>query len=207
MALTAVEIRTRVRSLLNELVAGFFTDAEIDEWIEDAALDISTVARCVEATTTVSLIFNDRDYALPVDSVQVLHVARQATGIGLAKITPSIAGHTSATTTDVAPLRWFEWNQLLYVEPIPDAAAAGLVLDVFYAAATINVADLPDADQLLAVTYAAYRGKLKDEKFAQAALLFADYTNSLAFRRGDIYQRLPQREADLKVFLAGVAGG
>ena len=207
MALTLATIRTRVRSLLNEASAGFFTDAEIDGWVADATLDVSAVAQSVERLTTISLAFNDRDYTLPTDSVAVKHVTRQDTGVGLGKITPTMGGHTSSATSGPTPIRWFEFNKTLYIEPIPDATSAGLVLDVFYALSTSDVTLLPDADQILATKYAVYQGKLKDEKYAQASLLFADYMNGLAFRRQDIYERTPHRESDLKIFLAGVERG
>jgi hypothetical protein len=138
----------------------------------------------------------------------VLHVVWDETKQGLRKITASMTGESTPDVTGNRPMTWFEWGNTLYIMPLPDVSAAGKNLHVFYALATSDVTLLRPAYQWLPITFAAYRAKLKDKRFGEAATLFADYANGLAERKLDINQRIPHTEADLQLAarLAPVGG-
>ncbi len=197
MAYTLAEIIVATRDLLNEDTASFFTDAAITRWIVQATLDISTVAKCVEAKTEIGVTLSQWSYALPTDSVEAFHVVWDLTKQGLRKVTPTMVGENAPEVDGERPLTWFEWNRTLYINPVPDTQAAGNNIHVFYSKVTSDVTALNDAYQNLAITYATYRGKLRDKRFAEAATLYAEYANALGFRRIDIQRRPPQTEADL----------
>ena len=207
MPYTLAELRTRTREILNEATAAFFTDAEIDRWLGDAAWDISGVMRCVEALGTITLSNGDNDYAIAADAIVVLHVQDQATGVGLRKVTPSMAGHTSSETTGETGLGWYEFARTLYIEPIPDATAQGKQVEYFYARITQDVMVLPEYCQLLAVWYAASMGKAKDRLYHEAAVFQSLYVNGLAFRRADVFAREPHTRQDLEMADEAVSGG
>lgn len=59
---TSATARTQVRSLLNEPTARRWTNTEIDNWIKEAAVDISTLTKCVEACYGLSLITATGEY-------------------------------------------------------------------------------------------------------------------------------------------------
>jgi hypothetical protein len=134
-----------------------------------------------------------------------MHVVWTDTQQGLRKITPSMVGeHTPELESD-RPYTWFEWAHKLWISPRPSSAADGHNVTVYYSRVTSNPVDLPDAYQLLTVTYATYRGKLKDKLFGQAGLLYEEYAKGVTFRRVDINQREAQTEADIQ--LAARAAG
>ena len=199
MPYTLAQIRTRVRSLLNATTGDFYSDTELDEWIGDAALDISGIAKCVEATTTLAMATAVRSYALPTELVEVLHAQDEATGKGLARITPSIAGHEDATTSGPDPLRWYEFAGQFWIEPLPDGAMAGRNVRLFYARTTQDITVLPEYCQLLAIDYALYRALEKDRRYAEAGAVYSAYLNGLTVRRNDVYQRVPHVRQDLMI--------
>ena len=74
MPYSLADLRTRTRDILNESAEAFFTDAQLDRLLGDAAWDISGVTHCVEALGTITLSNGDNDYAIASDAVVVLHV-------------------------------------------------------------------------------------------------------------------------------------
>ena len=201
------DLRTRTRDMLNEATPAFFADAEIDRWLGDAAWDISGITHCVEALGTITLSDGDNDYTIATDAIVVLHVQDQATGVGLRKITPTMAGHTSSSTSGDTGLGWYEFASTLYIEPVPNATAHGKQIEYFYARVTQNVTVLPEYCQLLAVWYAVSMGKAKDRLYQEAAFFNSLYVNGLAFRRQDVFAREPHTRQDLDMADEVVSGG
>jgi len=199
MPYALADLRLRTRDILNESTASFFTDAEIDRWLGDAAWDISGVTHCVEALGTVTLNNGDNDYAIASDAIVVLHVQDQTTGVGLRKMTPSRAGHDSSATSGDTGLGWYEFARTLYIEPLPDATAHGKQMEYFYARITQDVTVLPEYCQLLAVWFAVAMGKMKDRLYQEAAVFQGLYLNGVAFRRQDVFAREPHTREDLEM--------
>ncbi len=199
MALTLATILTSVRDLLNESTASFFTDAEITRWIAQATLDISTVGKCVEATTTIGMVTSTPSYALPIDNVEVMHVEWIPTRQGLRRITPSLLGEAGTELEEDQPLRWFEYAAQLWVEPLPSVTASGDNVRVYYSRATQDITLLPDSYQLLAILYATAMGKAKDKRYAEMGALMQVYNNGLAFRKIELNARVPHSDSDLKL--------
>ncbi len=207
MAYTLAQLIVAIRSLLNEATAAFYSDTEITDWIAQGTLDIATVSKCVEAVTSLGLNLGEWSYALPPDSIEAIHVVWDSTKQALRKITPSMVGEDSPDVEGDRPLTWFEWDQRVYVNPLPDTTATGQNITVFYAQSTSDVSRLNDRYQLLAIKYATYMGKLKDKRFADAQALYAEYANGLIVRSVSIQQRTPHTEAELHLPARTVAGG
>ena len=53
---SATEGLQQVRSLLNEPTASYWTDAELNQWIQEATIDISTKTLCFENNGEISLV-------------------------------------------------------------------------------------------------------------------------------------------------------
>jgi len=196
---------TAVRQLLNEASSSFWTDVEISEWLAQATLDITTTTRCLERTATITAQNGDWDYALPAGIIDTLGVVWLRTLQPLRKVSPSMLASESGPDVEAdRPTEWFEWNGVLYISRRPNATAHGNNLLVFYSLASNDFTLLSDLYQHLAIHYAVYRGKLKDKRFAEAGLLYAEYANGLGIRKLDIQQRTPHSEADLMLPMSTV---
>ncbi len=78
MAYTASTIHTEIRRILNETTAGFFLDADIDDWVNQASLDISGIMRCVEATELIGMETGVRHYPVASDAIEGVHAQEEA---------------------------------------------------------------------------------------------------------------------------------
>lgn len=198
MALVVADLTTAIRDCFNEPVAAFLTDAMIARWIQQATREISAVAKCVEATAQVAMSQGGPDYGLPSDCLEVLHVAWTTTRQGMRKLTPTLQGQRNPEDED-QPTGWFEWQGRLYVDPRPDSASAGQTVLVYYARTTTDVTLLPDEFEVQVIDYGTYRAKQRDKRFAEAAQYYSAYANGLAFKRIDIYQRVPHADSEVMI--------
>lgn len=201
MAFTVAELITAIRDLLNDTTSNFFTDAEITRWIQQAAVDISGAMKSYERWVLTPVTNGVNNYLAPESSdlIEVTHLQWEETGRGLAKIDPTMAGNIDTTVDDDEPLRWYAWQDRFWIEPRPNAVAHGKNLLVFYTLTTNDILNIPWFVQPLAITYGLYRAKLKDEKYAQAAQLYAIYMNELAFRRTDVFERPAHAARNLRI--------
>jgi hypothetical protein len=194
MALTAANVRTEVRAILNEPVAAFWSDAEIDAWVTQAAQSISMTG-VVETTATVTIVASTIEYAVPttfanptVTTGQLIKIAAaHYGGRGLIHVHVRTIGNINADTTSNDPTVWALHGQRFFLAPVGSGASGTVTL--YCHVETDDIADIPDIWQPLAITYAAAKGKQKDGRFAEAAALLGEYTNALAFLRNDILER------------------
>ena len=193
MAYTKAQVHTEVRALINEPTPAFWSNAEIDEWIDMAALDISVKTHCVETTGTVTLVASTLSYAEPTtfsptvagDSNIIKVYSAFLLNLALQKVHPRMWGHISATASDT-PRYYSHFAGSLWFYPV--ATGAGTVT-LLCSVRTDDVTALPFEYQHLAIKYVAYMAKLKDRKYAEAAQLYAEYANGILFQRTDLQDR------------------
>jgi len=176
-------ILTEVRNILGEPSAVFWSDNEINEWIDQAAVDISSKAMCVEASGTLTLASGTLEYTEPTDCIKVYAVL--VSNRGLLKIHPRQLGNATETSSGT-PNYFYHFNGKIGVYPVPSAAGSATVL---YSKETDDITDVPDEYQPYAILFAAAKAKIKDQKFDQANTLMVQYLNSLIFHRQDLYER------------------
>lgn len=198
MSLSAANVLTEVRSLLNEASNGFWTDTEINSWVSQAAIDISKKSFCVETTATVTLAASTIEYAAPTtfanptpagDASLIYIRAADFAGKSLTKIRSNQLARLTPNSTEDTPTHFFHYGERIFFHPVGTGASGTVNLKV--AVETDDITDIPDEFQLLAILYGTARGKLKDRKYAQFAMLFREYTSTLAFMRNNVIEREP----------------
>jgi hypothetical protein len=153
-SLDCSDLETRVRTYLNEVTAGFYTQADIYRWLSIGAKDIAQKTLCVRRILTAATAASTRNVA--VNAYKVLHVeyvpVLPATGrrTMLTQIDPLRVGHYPGVTagTTGAPLFWYESGANIGIEPIPD----GIYQLRLY------VADLPKMAHLSFTTFSEGAG-------------------------------------------------
>lgn len=186
MSYTKEQIRTEIRALLNEPSPSFFSNTEIDEWIDLAALDISTKTLCVEASGTVALVSGTLEYNEPSDCIKVYTCLLDKAG--LLKIHPRQLAHINPDTSGT-PLYYYHFANKLGFYPVPGASVGGHNVTVLFSKQTDDITEIPDEYQAYAIQYGVIQGKIKDGKYGQAAALLTAYLNALVFHRQDLYER------------------
>jgi hypothetical protein len=177
---------TAVRSLVNEPAEVLASDTEIQNWIKQAAVDISTKALCYETIGALTLVAGTMEIAKPTDCLKVYAIYHN--GKGIMKIHPRQIAHLG-TVASGTPLYWYEFGGYLGFYPVPDAGAAAATTKGLYSKETNDITVIPETYQPLAVLFAASKYKLKELKPAVAAQYYQQYLNSLMFHRQDLYER------------------
>lgn len=196
---TTAEAKGQVRSLLNEPTASYWTDAEIDLWIQEATMDISVKTLCVEKKNTIALVTNTLEYTtLESGSVSIGTVVKVHAIIynddstvhkGLVKIHPRAIAHLPDIAASGVPSYYYHFAERIGFFPIPSAGENGDSPIVYYSARDETITNLPYYYQLAAIYYAVSMARKKQGMIAEANQFYAMYMNSLAFYRADLYER------------------
>lgn len=203
--LVAATIRARARSLLNEIVEGFYLDEEFNNWISDAAIDISGKTYCYMTNEYIDLVTMTELYDLPLNSLKIISVSYD--GVGLERISVTMKGKQTAVITG-KPKYYYEINSMLGVVPLPTAAELETTpqLETYVSMVTNNITNIPDKFQLAAVLFTTSMGLIKIKQYDKAVQLYNMYMASLGFDRQDVFtpqveQPPPQNQYVLKVAL------
>ena len=194
MTLTLAQARTEVRDILDEATQAFWTDAQLNSWLNQGCADIARRALCLRKLSTVAVVANTQNYNAPSDIYQLYRVEFvPSTGSFIYPLT--WMGYQEADmawgTYQSFPAAWPEifvlWSNpgattqspaTLQIRLFPVPAQAG-VLNVFYYRQVVQAS--ADGDQLdtlpgwedLAVEYAVYKAKRKDKE--------ADWQDAFSF--------------------------
>jgi hypothetical protein len=194
MAMTLAQVRTEVRAVLNEPTAAFWSDTEIDNWLKQASILLSSTG-CVETTATVALSASTIEYAAPTtfanpnptSSGLIAISSASLNDISLVKVQHKQFGHITADVTGNTPRYWAHFGQRVFFYPVGSGASG--TIDLLCHVESDDVTDIPDAWQPLAIAYAAGKAKQKDGRFLEAQTLFAEVRQILVFLRNDLLER------------------
>jgi hypothetical protein len=215
MSLTLGDALTEVRDLLNESQASFWTDAELQNWIREGCRIFSSKSLMVEATDDMDpLIADQLSYSITdedwIGNVLEIYAAIYYNGTtqkykGLIKQNPRQVGNV-ATFTAGSPKYYSLHNRRLYIYPITTDArvSAGDTITFLYAKETDDITELTDEYQHMPIVYASAKAKMKDQKFAEANMMMAQFYQELSFERQDKHGR---EEDSLDMFKTKAQGG
>lgn len=196
---TTTEARQQVRILLKEPTALYWTNDEIDKWIQEGCIDITTKTLCYEKSGNITLV------STPVltyggigsDSIDdilkiygAVYYDTTNTYRGLMKIHPRQIQHLPEATAG-PPFYWYHFGDMFGIFPVSNAAVVTAVgkVKVFYSMADEVITNLPYYYQLPAIIYAVSIARRKEGKHAEANQFYAMYANSMGFHRADLYER------------------
>lgn len=193
MSYTLATAVTEVRHLLNESTASFWTDTQLQGWIQQATTDISCKTLCTTAEGTITLVQNQQKYTSADESwigdnlkVMVMWYNLGSSTYGMQRTEPYRFGHLQVGGTD-RPRYWFEDNRKIYLWPIPGSDENGVDITCIYSKITNDITELREEYQQLTFLYASAMAKARDRKFQEAALYQQMYLNALNFERQDKY--------------------
>jgi hypothetical protein len=199
MSLTLTDAITQVRAGLNEVIAAYWTDAEITFWIQEGCRVFSSKTLMVENTQDLDPLVADQLRYTESDETWIASIIEPYTAIyfdgtdkykGLIKIEPKMIGNL-ATFTSGSPKYYCMHDRSIYIFPLPSAAvvAAGGVISMLFSCVTEDITDLTDEYQHLPVIYATAKAKQKDQSFGEAASLLAQFYQEVEFERKDKHTR------------------
>ena len=196
---STTEARQQVRTILNEPTALYWTNDEIDKWIQEACIEITTKTLCYEKSGDITLASTPvLTYgAIGSDSIDAIlkfygavYYDNTNTYRGLAKIHPRQIQHLPESTAG-EPYYYYHFGDEFGIFPVSNAAvvtASGKV-KVFYSIADETITNLPYYYQLPAIMYAVAMARRKQKRYNEAMQFYMIYINSLSFYRADLYER------------------
>jgi len=209
---SAAEALVQVRALIGEPTAGFWSDEELNNWVIEAAVDISTKTLCYEHKNTLALIANQLEYtdflAAPTTN-GIAQVVKVYTCIyddgsngyrGLNKIHPRMIQHLPQATPG-PPYYYYHFGGKLGFFPLPTAIEAALTGPIIVNCSLVAdaITDLPDHYQQFAIVYAAAMARFKERKNREAMELYTQYINAMNFHRVDLYERPVDAKSDMQI--------
>lgn len=199
MSLTLATAVTDVRDNLNEASPAFWTDTQIESWIQEGVKIIASKTLMAEMDDDIDpLIANQISYSSS-DETWIANIIEPYAAIyydgtsrykGLIKVHPRQLGNV-ATFTSGPPKYYTLHNRRLFFWPLTTATeiAAGAKIEVLYSGITDDITVLKDEYQSLAVIYATGKAKQKDHKFAEGSSLLTQFYNEVNFERADKHTR------------------
>ena len=201
---SSTETRQQVRILLNEPTAGYWTNDEIDKWVQEASVDIAIKTLCFEKSGDITLVSTPvLTYgAIGSDSIDdiikiygAVYYDNTNTYRGLMKIHPRQIQHLPQFDAG-EPYYWYHFGDMVGIFPVTNATVVTAVgkVKVFYSLSK-GIEDvagtwyLPYYYQLATIYYAVSMARKKQGMIAEANQFYAIYMNSLAFARADLYER------------------
>jgi len=201
MAHTLTTATTAVRDVLNEETAAFWSDTQIQNWIKEGCVDLTsrgmvyiTQEEITLAATT--LYYVSTDEAWIADAVKLFHgyYDDASNGYnGIVKIEPSQIGHMPQADAGV-PEYFALVDKRVYIWPLTSAAvvAAGGKAKFEVAKVTDDITNIEFEFQHLPIEYAIAHALTRDKQFQEAGVYFSMYRTGLEFER----QQKVDREKD-----------
>lgn len=143
--MTRKQIRDKVRKSLGETTASFWTDSELNQWIEDAIVDLAWRTKCLRTMGTMTTVEDQLEYTLStyfpkLNNVLEIYYDQNGDSETVARLVPrkredmdaiypGWKGNASGTpSTYVCSVE----EDYLAIYPAPDSDNAGAYLECHY---------------------------------------------------------------------------
>lgn len=198
---------TIVRSMINETTESFWSDVQLQEWIDQGVLDVINRGLALQNYDDIALATGQYSYDTTTeDSVSVadiikvfgaVYLSPDNEYIGLKRITPS---QISDITHSLAgpPKYYCHFGETIIILPRPSAAEDTQEVKLFYAMRTtaatqaLRIADVPATHKPLIYMYAAAMAYRKEHRIVEADKMYEMYLEKLNSLRSDIYNVPPE---------------
>lgn len=176
--LTASTVEAGARTLLNELVANFWTPADMTEWVRLAANDISNRTFCVEETEDVSLVTATQMYTPIRNFLKVQDVLYTNIFTSLKRAAGKMIGFQTAVPNG-PPEYFFEFAGKVWFFPKPSSVENTHIMTLMLAVETSDITKIPSRYLLSAILFVTAMGLLKERNNARATQVFSWYISTL----------------------------
>ena len=201
---TAVTARSQVRILLQENTNDFYTDTELDNWVNEATESISSKALCIQVSDTILLVTSQYEYTAFVtggadtatDVVKVwgcFYVSPDNEYIGLKRVYPSQIADLPYMAAG-PPKYYYHYADKICFLPLPTSAENGQSVRIYYAEQSQTIGDLPNEYQPLTFWYAAAMALKQKGNSAESDKFYQMYLTELNALKQELYDVPPEQK-------------
>ena len=197
---------TVVRSLLNEASASFWSDAELQEFLDQGVYDIAAKARCIQGSDTFLLVTSQYEYTTFVASSSTtisyvrgcIYISPDNEYIGLKRIYPSQISDLPHMLAG-PPKYFYHVNSIIGIFPLPTASENGESVKIYYASKptgatlALRIAELPAEFMSPLYWYAASMAYKKEHRYAESDKFYQMYQQELTALKQELYSAPPEQ--------------
>lgn len=200
--LTLGTIKSLIRDVLNESSTTMLIDTELTSVINDGYKDVATKALSYEYKITKTNIAAEKIISLKAEDPVVIRVnfveyksGTTEGGQGLMEILPQAIGYIPVSGS--TPQYWFQWGDMLVIEPVPDAATYDLALYAScyptpaLSSSTDTLDDLPEEFHECVYFFALAYSALKLRRWGDAALAYNQYIATVQRHKAEYIAKHP----------------
>jgi hypothetical protein len=195
MAYTLLDIRTQVRTLINEPTSSFWTDGVLRDYINEGIRTIAQRSGCYRTIQTVYTVASTRTVSFDGYKCIAVEYSNKA----LIKITPVQVGH--AKLDGVHPQYFYEYNNTIGIEPVPPEAYALTIYTIDIPYPILDETDTPNLPydmQGLIAYFAASKALAQDRRRSESMQFMNMFQNELEFMSRNILPNIPDGVEDLR---------
>ena len=172
--MTPAALETLIRNKFNAANDSFFSSSEIYSYIYEAELEAALELDLIEASDTDTTVADQRNYNFPTNAYKIKAVLVDDKSLSRMSLKDGEDAEIWDDATSGEPDRFYEWNEVIYLDPAPDTA--GLDIDIYYykyptliVPSTYEVIDIPEelhyklSSRVLSIMYG------KDQNAAMAS--------------------------------------
>lgn len=176
--MTPSEVETAARNRYNSVSDNFYSQAEIFQLINEAENVLAMEFNGIETTdTSITTVADTQTYAFPTDVFAIRRITYD--GNKLQNITmredDRLTLQNATTTATGTPQYYWVWDEIIYLRPIP-AAAAELKLWVYKEPTTLTTTptvsttlSVPSQFHFILIDYVAMQMAMKDDNTSAAS--------------------------------------
>ena len=194
MSYTIQQAITKTRELINETTAAFWSDDEIEGWIEEACIDISTKLLAAVTFNQMTLVdgqyrYTTSDHSWIGDCIVPKKVWYDSSAgpLSLQMINDDQFGHLDRQDAEPTYFHYDSQERTFYIFPTPDSSVATDTISVVHSYETDDIDNIRDEYQILTWLYAVHKCKMKERLHQESALVYQLYVNAVNFERRDKY--------------------
>jgi len=192
---TVATATAQVRALLNENSTNYITDTEFENWVKEAAEDISTRIGCFQISDTIALVTDQYEYATTVgtvsiaDIIEVLGAVYVATTDIIGDTNQDFIGLTRVPASYVAeiplieagpPRYYYHAGNKIGFLPVPTATENTKVVRIYFTQQSQTIGDLPNEYQSLTFWYIAAMAYKRMANYSESEKMYGMYLEKLA---------------------------
>lgn len=170
--MTPLEIEEAARNKYNSEGDNFWSTDEIMGLIYEAELELAREAINIERIYTTSSVIGQQTYSIPTNAISIKRI--EFDGSKLERISfredDTVTNLQADTDETGTPVYYFEWNELIYLRPIPSTVATIRIFtyDEPAAVTSLSTLEVPTQFHRDLVNYVVREMALKDQNMAIA---------------------------------------
>jgi hypothetical protein len=136
------DVLTAVKRQFGDESGAQVTDTDIIRWINQGQLEIAKLNKPFKSIATTNTVVGQNSYDFPSDKILTIEAlyynGAPIKNISFSEIQETVLANTDPTQLNGTPTVWYEWDEKIYLYPVPDTANKVLTAYITHYPATVS---------------------------------------------------------------------